>query len=261
MLLDNIALEITPLMNEPKSLNFLDHIPIEGQIEKFLKKPHVVKRSHLSSVISNDTRPSDSFTSGYINFVKKLSVSNELFARSGRGREDNDLTIELAVFFDEAAYNIFSPFFNRNEMRIRDMLLAYINGVQALYHHPSLGAKIDIALVRLELMRRQPTDLPHYDGERGDLLESFCKYSQRHNSKEDDDPYHWDMGLYVSGLDFYAKMDGSKVTMGLAPVDGICLDTWSCVIAELGVTNRFGKPYPSAGFTSIYIAAHEIGHK
>lgn len=32
------------------------------------------------------------------------------------------------------------------------------------------------------------------------------------------------------------------------------------MIAELGTTNVFGKPYPSAGFTSVYILAHEIGH-
>ena len=27
---------------------------------------------------------------------------------------------------------------------------------------------------------------------------------------------------------------------------------------ELGVTNRQGKPYPSAGFTAVYVMAHEV---
>ena len=49
--------------------------------------------------------------------------------------------------------------------------------------------------------------------------------------------------------------------MGLATVGGVCLDKYNCLIAELGTTNVFGKPYPSAGFTSVYILAHEIGHK
>ena len=48
---------------------------------------------------------------------------------------------------------------------------------------------------------------------------------------------------------------------GLATVGGVCLDRYACVIAELGTVNVFGKPYPSAGFTSVYILAHEIGHK
>lgn len=46
--------------------------------------------------------------------------------------------------------------------------------------------------------------------------------------------------------------------MGLATVGGVCIDQYACVIAEFGTTNIFGKPYPSAGFTSVYIMAHEV---
>lgn len=61
-------------------------------------------------------------------------------------------------------------------------------------------------------------------------------------------------------LDFFAYENGqrSTVTMGLATVGGVCLDQYACVIAEFGTTNVFGKPYPSAGFTSVYIMAHEV---
>ncbi|KRT81540.1 Peptidase, partial [Oryctes borbonicus] len=52
----------------------------------------------------------------------------------------------------------------------------------------------------------------------------------------------------------------SGVTMGLATVGGVCYGRYACIIAEFGTTNMFGKPYPSAGFTSVYILAHEIGH-
>jgi Metallo-peptidase family M12B Reprolysin-like len=52
-----------------------------------------------------------------------------------------------------------------------------------------------------------------------------------------------------------------KKFSGLATVGGVCTPQYSCVIAELGTVNSFGKPYPSAGFTSVYILAHEIGHK
>ena len=71
--------------------------------------------------------------------------------------------------------------------------------VQALYHHPSLGQSIDLTLVRLDLMSHQPRDLPHHDGERGKLLDSFCDYSAHNNPAGDSNPDHWDMGLYVSG--------------------------------------------------------------
>lgn len=48
---------------------------------------------------------------------------------------------------------------------------------------------------------------------------------------------------------------------GLATVGGVCQAKYACVIAEFGVTNILGKPYPSAGFTSVYVLAHEMGHK
>lgn len=61
-------------------------------------------------------------------------------------------------------------------------------------------------------------------------------------------------------LDFFAYENGHKstVTMGLATVGGVCIGQYACVIAEFGTTNIFGKPYPSAGFTSVYIMAHEV---
>ncbi|KAJ2947773.1 hypothetical protein O0L34_g9553 [Tuta absoluta] len=170
-------------------------------------------------------------------------------------------TIEVALFLDEAAYKIFNPYFNYNEADLRDMLLAYINGVQALYQHSSLGTRIQLSLVRLTLLRSQPPGLTQH-AERGRLLDSFCAYQRSLNVEDDDDPQHWDMALLLSGLDFYSEEGGRRngVTMGLAPVGGVCLPAHACVVSEFGTTDVFGRPYPSAGFTSVYILAHEIGH-
>ncbi|XP_063981651.1 A disintegrin and metalloproteinase with thrombospondin motifs adt-2 [Diachasmimorpha longicaudata] len=230
----NATLEISPL----------EEIPISGE-----GVPHLVKRSYIS--------PPEYFQTSR-NYVE---LPLDAIPRSRRGASP-ELTIELAVFFDEPAYKLFSPFFNNDERKMRDMLLAYVNAIQALYYHPSLGSRVNIALVRLDLMKKQPLTLPHHDGQREKLLDSFCNYTTINNPRDDEHPNHWDIGLYVSGLDFYADENGKRngVTMGLATVSGSCYHQYSCVIAELGVTNRLGKPYPSAGFTSVYIAAHEIGH-
>ncbi|KAJ8736459.1 hypothetical protein PYW08_007115 [Mythimna loreyi] len=170
-------------------------------------------------------------------------------------------TIEIALFLDEAAYKIFYPYLNYSESDLRDMLLAYINGVQALYQHSSLGTHIQLSLVRLTLLRSQPSSLPAY-AERGRLLDSFCAYQRSLNVDDDDDPQHWDMALLLSGLDFYSEEGGRRngVTMGLAPVGGVCLPAHACVVSEFGTSDLLGRPYPSAGFTSVYILAHEIGH-
>ncbi|EEC13573.1 hypothetical protein IscW_ISCW021701 [Ixodes scapularis] len=52
----------------------------------------------------------------------------------------------------------------------------------------------------------------------------------------------------------------NHIGQGLAPVGGVCYRDHNCVITELGTTSDAGKPYPSAGWTSAYVAAHEIGH-
>lgn len=238
--MENVTLEITPLRNDfAPSSSLLDDRYVKKEIDLSFGEPHVIKRSPRYSNNPSNKKP------------KRRAAAKE------------KLTLELAVFFDEAAYRLFSPFLDEDDEKIRDMLLAYVNGIQALYHHPSLGVPIDISLIRLDIIQRQPQDLPHFGGERNSLLDSFCNYAKARNPTEDADSRHWDLGLYVTGLDLYALENGRRngATMGLATVGGLCIPRYSCVIAELGVMDQFGKPYPSAGFTSVYIAAHEIGHK
>jgi len=72
---------------------------------------------------------------------------------------------------------------------------SYLFQVQVLYHHPSLGQRVEIVLVKLEMFKKQPVDLPHYNGERSSLLESFCAFNKKYREIEE-----WDIGLYISGL-------------------------------------------------------------
>lgn len=88
--------------------------------------------------------------------------------------------------------------------------------MQALYHLPSLGQPIDLAIVYMEMHAKNPAGMPTHNGERGKLLDSFCAYQKGINKPSDSDPEHWDMGLLLSGLDFYAVENGKNnyVTMG-----------------------------------------------
>ena len=58
--------------------------------------------------------------------------------------------------------------------------------------------------------------MPTFNGERGKLLDSFCAYQKGINKPKDSDPEHYDMGLLLSGLDFYAVENGKNnyATMG-----------------------------------------------
>jgi len=50
-------------------------------------------------------------------------------------------------------------------------------------------------------------------------LDSFCDFQHKANSQDDGNPGHWDLALFVSGLNFYAldpNGQSNMVTMGLA---------------------------------------------
>ncbi|GFX62562.1 a disintegrin and metalloproteinase with thrombospondin motifs adt-1 [Trichonephila clavipes] len=198
----------------------------------------------------SDTSPKEENTQ-----KEKVSKRQEEYAKG------KQLYLELAVFFDQKGYEMFQPHV-KSEDQLVDLILGFVNQMQALYQQPSLKKKIQISIVRLEVMKKQPSDLPHAEGDRDKLLDSFCSYQAKKNPDSDSDPNHWDLALYISGLNFYAMEKGKKngITMGLAPVGGVCLKQHACVITEFGTTSDDGRPYPSAGLLSTYIAAHEIGH-
>ena len=48
--------------------------------------------------------------------------------------------------------------------------------------------------------------------------------------------------------------------MGISYVDGICQVWYSCVLIEFGPTDERDRTYPSTGFGSVIVAAHELAH-
>ncbi len=89
--------------------------------------------------------------------------------------------------------------------------------MQALYHLPSLGQKVDLSIVYMEFHAKAPATLIN-SGDRGKLLDSFCAFQTKLNKPSDSDAEHWDMALLLSGLDFYAVEGGKNnyVTMGIS---------------------------------------------
>nr|XP_012230105.1 PREDICTED: A disintegrin and metalloproteinase with thrombospondin motifs 17-like isoform X2 [Linepithema humile] len=133
---------------------------------------------------------------------------------------------------------------------LRSMILAYVNRIQAMFHHPSLGVSIDISLVCLEIVKKRSLNLPvKYNV--SSLLNSFCQYAAARNPSDVNDPRHWDIGLYLTELDYSMTVDG----LGFSYTGGMCQSNKSCAIINFGITPRL-----SSGFASSLIAAHEIGH-
>ena len=91
-------------------------------------------------------------------------------------RGSSDLTMELAVMVDYKAYKTYYRMFQGDQQRIVNLILAVINGVQALYHFQSLGRELTFSLVHLELHKSDK--VPGHGGEQMRALDTFCKYHQ-----------------------------------------------------------------------------------
>ncbi|XP_012221054.1 A disintegrin and metalloproteinase with thrombospondin motifs adt-2-like isoform X2 [Linepithema humile] len=226
------TLEIRPLQNDFAFLSSMDDLCIKEEINTSLGKPHLIKRS-LQLFGDTSFHISDNFK------LKRRHVTNT----------QKKIIIELAVFLDEAAYRTFMPFLDEEMLRM--MILAYVNRIQALYHHPSLGISIDISLVYLEIMEEQPLNLPVFGGDAKKLLDSFCKYAESVNPPDDKNANHWDVSLYLTGINISL---GNINVIGRGKTD-VCNLTKSCAIVEFGIASEI-----TSGFTSTLVAAHEIGH-
>lgn len=87
--------------------------------------PHIVKRASLG--------PRE-FLEDYFSVFNNNAGSRNVVEKRRNLRIDassasQSLTLEVALFFDEAAYRIFAPYMNYDDLKLQDMILAYLNGV------------------------------------------------------------------------------------------------------------------------------------
>ncbi|XP_059620243.1 A disintegrin and metalloproteinase with thrombospondin motifs adt-2 [Phlebotomus argentipes] len=161
------------------------------------------------------------------------------------------LHIETAIFVDRDLFRHMAKNYPKNtEMNLIRFVLAMVNGVQLLYHHPSLGYQVNFVLKRLEILHNDPKDL-HRSSDIDVFLNSFCMWQRKFNPAADTDVMHFDHAVILTGLDLYVVGKNGKISsqvVGLAPVAGMCTPTSSCTINE-------GKH-----FESVFVVAHEIGH-
>lgn len=135
--MDNTTLEVHPLNDRLHSLLRFREPVLESLIGEDVRVPHIIKRANFNHF----PHPNEAFpTRGnvwdeneflqptqYPNFYDRLWFG--LGQQEAASIPSGGLTLELAVFFDEAAYKIFNRYFNGDDKKLHDMLLAYMNGV------------------------------------------------------------------------------------------------------------------------------------
>lgn len=113
--LENSTLEIHPV---PKRLRYrlgTREALLEDSSEKY---PHIIRRASSNPV--GDFSATLTLPEEYNGMLRTAGI---------KARRIGRLTVEVALFFDEVGYKIFAPYFDYDTHKIRDMLLAYLNGV------------------------------------------------------------------------------------------------------------------------------------
>ncbi|XP_058654418.1 A disintegrin and metalloproteinase with thrombospondin motifs 2-like isoform X3 [Onychostoma macrolepis] len=118
-----------------------------------------------------------------------------------------------------------------------------MNIVNEIYHDHSLGARINVVLVRIVLVdARKSTSLIEL-GNPSQSLENVCRWAFEQQRKDTNDKEYHDHAIFLTRQEF-----GPTGMQGYAPVTGMCHPVRSCTLNH------------EDGFSSAFVVAHETGH-
>ncbi|VDK83394.1 unnamed protein product [Litomosoides sigmodontis] len=173
---------------------------------------------------------------------------NSLFSRINNDSRSDELTVELALFVDDALWTHFQQLYdNSADLILRNYAFTVMN---ALFRHPSLKRSVQFVVNHYAVMKVPPVL---------EFLDSNYKRKRNINS----------LGILVTSqpamsmnLLFSFKCDEKSLVLrrydlydnevrtlaGYAPVKGMCAAEKSCTISE------------GVDFSAVFIVAHEMGH-
>ncbi|GMT04578.1 hypothetical protein PENTCL1PPCAC_26752, partial [Pristionchus entomophagus] len=215
---------------------------------------HIIHKRSIDSVLHKHSCLFNPLDDPYPEDRLPISRRSVLFSGLHSDRlavmKEEDLTIELAVFADDAMWRHFVDLYGGHaDAEMHRFILAAVNNIDILYGQRVINPSVNIKIVRYEVIKTPPATLTKAEHKYGDvdrLLDAFCDYQAKLNPQGDEDPKHWDHALLFSGYDLYR--DGLKTVAGYAPVKGMCSETRSCTINE------------GLDFGSVFVVTHEMGH-
>lgn len=222
--------------------------------DKYTIQPISSMEPHLDSPpIEKDTVPH--ILSKYSENVEEFCATDH-FAPRGI-REDNEIpdvrirkkrsknvpTIEMAVFVDKVLMN----HYEEKKINARNAIFSILNQVQLIYKYRSLDINIVIKIVKLELSSNAKDDPDNAGGDIDKYLDNFCVLQ---SEKKRESKIRWNLAIQLTGINLYKKLGNveNKKVLGLAWVNGMCRNRYSCTISE------------GTSFEAAFVIAHEMGH-
>uniref|UniRef100_A0A672QY83 A disintegrin and metalloproteinase with thrombospondin motifs 2-like n=1 Tax=Sinocyclocheilus grahami TaxID=75366 RepID=A0A672QY83_SINGR len=157
--------------------------------------------------------------------------------RARRQLPERIYNIEVLLGVDDSVVQF------HGQQKVEKYLLTLMNIVNEIYHDHSLGARINVVLVRIVLVdARKSTSLIEL-GNPSQSLENVCRWAFEQQRKDTNDKEYHDHAIFLTRQEF-----GPTGMQGYAPVTGMCHPVRSCTLNH------------EDGFSSAFVVAHETGH-
>ncbi|KAJ7996439.1 hypothetical protein DPEC_G00237090 [Dallia pectoralis] len=159
--------------------------------------------------------------------------------RHRRHAEDEHelLNIEVLLGVDSSVVN-----FHGRE-HIEKYLLTLMNIVNEIYQDRTLGAHINVVLVRIIMLGPAKSMSLIELGNPSTSLENVCRWAYLQQKADQNDADYHDHAIFLTRQEF-----GPSGMQGYAPVTGMCQSIRSCTLNH------------EDGFSSAFVVAHETGH-
>uniref|UniRef100_A0A8C0UQY2 ADAM metallopeptidase with thrombospondin type 1 motif 2 n=1 Tax=Cyanistes caeruleus TaxID=156563 RepID=A0A8C0UQY2_CYACU len=208
-------------------------------------RTHVVYRRAAARkqlpIESLDTVYKGSNLTGLDSFDSALGLVEEQVQRSRPRRRrhatEDDYNIEVLLGVDDSVVQF------HGKEHVQKYLLTLMNIVNEIYHDESLGAHINVVLVRIILLSYGKSMSLIEIGNPSQSLENVCRWAYLQQKPDSGHAEYHDHAIFLTRQDF-----GPSGMQGYAPVTGMCHPVRSCTLNH------------EDGFSSAFVVAHETGH-
>ncbi|XP_041864822.1 A disintegrin and metalloproteinase with thrombospondin motifs 2-like isoform X2 [Melanotaenia boesemani] len=223
--------------------------PVEEEGDKDKRRrQHIIYRS--SAIIRkhldvNQTKAFNQTTNDFFQgpLLGSLNLTQNVVSSRSRSARRRRHTVEAELFNIEVLLAVdYSVLLFHGRDHIQKYLLTLMNIVNEIYQDHSLGANMNVVLVRITMLSPAKSQELISVGNPQKSLENVCGWSY-HQQREQSHAEQHDHTIYLTRQEF-----GPFGMQGYAPVTGMCHLHRSCVLVL------------EDGFSSAFVAAHETGH-
>ncbi|KAM8909931.1 A disintegrin and metalloproteinase with thrombospondin motifs 2-like [Spinachia spinachia] len=165
------------------------------------------------------------------------SINHTRAGRMRRQSLDRAYNIEVLLGVDDSVVQF------HGKEHVQKYLLTLMNIVNEIYHDQSLGAKINVVLVRIIMLCNGKSMSLIELGNPSQSLENVCRWAFLQQKQDTGDTEYHDHAIFLTRQEF-----GPTGMQGYAPVTGMCHPVRSCTLNH------------EDGFSSAFVVAHETGH-